>query len=86
MARKQAIESLNSLPQDITGKNELFGGKFVVFGGDFRQVLPVIPKGSNEETVTNNLLTSQIWPNLEKIRLTENMHAIKYPTFTGYLL
>jgi hypothetical protein len=23
-----------------------FGGKVVVFGGDFRQILPVIPKGN----------------------------------------
>jgi len=29
----------------------LFGGKVVVFGGDFRQILPVIPKGIRQEVV-----------------------------------
>lgn len=28
-----------------------FGGKVVVFGGDFRQILPVIPKGSRRDIV-----------------------------------
>lgn len=79
MASKQAIESFNSLLQDITAKNELFGGKVVVFRGDFRQVLPIIHKGWKEETITNSLLASPILPNLKKMRLTENMRAIEDP-------
>lgn len=27
-------------------ESQPFGGKIVVFGGDFRQMLPVIPKGT----------------------------------------
>jgi len=29
-----------------------FGGKVVVLGGDFRQILPVIPKGTNKISYT----------------------------------
>ncbi|XP_060183356.1 uncharacterized protein LOC132613355 [Lycium barbarum] len=36
MARKKLVETFDSLLRDLMGINTLFGGKFVVFGGDFR--------------------------------------------------
>ncbi|XP_075092425.1 uncharacterized protein LOC142172657 [Nicotiana tabacum] len=39
MAKKNMIEALDSLVKDIMNTNVLFGGKVVVFGGDFRQTL-----------------------------------------------
>lgn len=48
MVRWQGIECFNILFQDISYNEKLFGGKVVVFGGDFRQILPVIPKASDE--------------------------------------
>lgn len=39
MAKRQSIEALDNLLKDITKTNYLFGGKVVVLGGDFRQVL-----------------------------------------------
>ena len=47
MTKRQAVEALDRSMRDITDKPKLpFGGKTVVFGGDFRQVLPVIRKGT----------------------------------------
>jgi hypothetical protein len=43
MTKRQAIEALGKSMQDIMDKPNLpFGGKTVVFGEDFRQVLPVV--------------------------------------------
>lgn len=89
MARRQPIESFDFLLQDIVGSEELFGAKIVVFGGDFRQLLPVIPRGSDEDIVSNCLLVSHIWPKVfkkKKSKLTENMQAIEDPMFTEYFL
>ncbi|XP_028104633.1 ATP-dependent DNA helicase PIF1-like [Camellia sinensis] len=44
MAKRQAIEALDEMLRDITDSNLLFGGKVMVFGGDFRQVFLVVPK------------------------------------------
>lgn len=51
MVNRQAIKALDRTLQDVTGYNELFGGKIVVFGGDFRQVLPVVRRGTRAEIV-----------------------------------
>ncbi|KAF8748442.1 Helitron helicase-like domain at N-terminus [Rhizoctonia solani] len=50
-----------------------FGGITVVFGGDFRQTLPVIPKGTPEQIVAACLKESPLWAGIEKMRLTCNM-------------
>lgn len=34
---------VNRLLQDIMGNDISFGNKIIILGGDFRQVLPVIP-------------------------------------------
>ncbi|KAG5550811.1 hypothetical protein RHGRI_015690 [Rhododendron griersonianum] len=86
MAKKASIEALESLLQDITGNNTLFGGKVVVLGGDFRQVLPVIPKGTREDCINASLVRSYIWPALTKFRLRENMRARTDPVFCNYIL
>ena len=47
MTKRQAIEALDRSMRDIMEcPDRPFGGKTVVFGGDFRQVLPVVRKGS----------------------------------------
>ncbi|XP_074289035.1 uncharacterized protein LOC141614178 [Silene latifolia] len=38
-----------------------FGGKVVVFGGDFRQTLPVVSKGSRADVVHASLCSSYLW-------------------------
>jgi ATP-dependent DNA helicase PIF1 len=41
----------------------LVGGKIVVFGGDFRQILPVVPKGSRVDIVHATINSSFLWRN-----------------------
>ncbi|XP_027177967.1 uncharacterized protein LOC113777120 [Coffea eugenioides] len=40
MAKRKAIERFDQLLQDIMSNKQVFGGKTVIFGGDFRQTLP----------------------------------------------
>ncbi|KAL8521364.1 hypothetical protein ACS0TY_011768 [Phlomoides rotata] len=50
-----------------------FGGKTIVLGGDFRHILPVIPKGSREDIVHAAINSSYLWDNCRVLRLTRNM-------------
>ncbi|KAG2690570.1 hypothetical protein I3760_09G193200 [Carya illinoinensis] len=43
MSKKKSIEALDKMLKDINDSELSFGGKVIVFGGDFRQILPVIP-------------------------------------------
>ena len=40
-----ALHAIDRLLQDITGVTVPFGGKIFLLGGDFHQVLPVMPHG-----------------------------------------
>jgi ATP-dependent DNA helicase PIF1 len=37
----------------------IFGGKVVVFGGDFRQILPVVPRGTRSDIVHSSINASK---------------------------
>jgi hypothetical protein len=43
MTKRQSVETLDKSLQDIMGCELPFGRKMIVFGGDFRQALPVVP-------------------------------------------
>uniref|UniRef100_A0A0R0L851 ATP-dependent DNA helicase n=1 Tax=Glycine max TaxID=3847 RepID=A0A0R0L851_SOYBN len=47
--------------------NILQGSKVIVFGGDFRQILPVIPRGSRSDIINATINSSYLWPSCEWI-------------------
>ncbi|KAL6492790.1 hypothetical protein OROGR_032549 [Orobanche gracilis] len=38
-----------------------FGGLVVVLGGGFRQILPVVPKGTRHDIVNASISSSRLW-------------------------
>jgi hypothetical protein len=47
MTKRQAVEALDKSMRDIMDIPNLpFGGKTVIFGGDFRQILPIVLKST----------------------------------------
>jgi hypothetical protein len=72
MSKKQTIEALDKMLQEVNESDLPFGGKIVVFGGDFRQVLPIVLKATRQEQINGTLVISYLLPILEKIRLTKN--------------
>jgi hypothetical protein len=43
--------------------------------GDFRQVFPVIPRGSHADIVSASIKNSYLWESIEVFRLSENIRA-----------
>jgi hypothetical protein len=41
-------------------KDMFFGGKVVVMGGDFRQILPVVPRGKRSQIMDASLKRSVV--------------------------
>ncbi|XP_074314232.1 uncharacterized protein LOC141649440 [Silene latifolia] len=86
MAERENIEAVNMLFQDVCSSSEIFGGKVIFFGGDFRQVLPVLPRRTQQEEVETSIVSSPIWPLLKIFKLTENIRARTDPEFSEFLL
>ncbi|XP_078447661.1 uncharacterized protein LOC144716429 [Wolffia australiana] len=58
---------------DATLESVLFGDKVVVMGGDFRQMLSVILKGSRSMIVSSSLNRSDVWRHCYVSRLQTNV-------------
>ena len=58
MAPKYAVEALNMMLQDIVDGSCAFGGKVVVFGGDFRQILPVVRRAIPTITLESSMFAA----------------------------
>ncbi|XP_076937964.1 uncharacterized protein LOC143605899 [Bidens hawaiensis] len=86
MAKRQAIEAVDRTLQEIIGVRLPFGGKIMVMGGDFRQMFPVINRGTRAQIVDSSLRMSLIWSLTKKMRLTINMRALNDPRFSNFLL
>ncbi|XP_020266652.1 uncharacterized protein LOC109842156 [Asparagus officinalis] len=67
-------------------QDEPFGGKVIVFGEDFRQVLPVVPRATISQTIRESLVSSYLWSKMKKLKLSMNMRARTNSTFSEFLL
>jgi ATP-dependent DNA helicase PIF1 len=61
---------------DAHAPDKIFGEKTVVLGGDFRQILPVVPKGGREDIVSASLPRSHLWQHVTICRLHINMRIM----------
>jgi ATP-dependent DNA helicase PIF1 len=54
-----------------------FGSLVMVFGNDFRQILPVVPRGTRGDVVAAALNHSNIWQHVRVFKLHINMRVQK---------
>ncbi|KAL4606240.1 hypothetical protein ACB092_09G087600 [Castanea dentata] len=83
MANKNCFEVVNRSLQDILqiedprNLEKPFGGKVVVLGGDFRQILPVVKKGRREDIVQSTICQSHLWNYCHVFKLQQNMRLMQ---------
>ncbi|EYB85550.1 hypothetical protein Y032_0296g1695 [Ancylostoma ceylanicum] len=75
MVPKCAIEAVDVLLRDIMQNDRPFGGKLLIIGGDFRQVLPIVEHGQREEIVEACVTRSALWSLFKVHHLEANMRA-----------
>ncbi|XP_050920139.1 uncharacterized protein LOC127137758 [Lathyrus oleraceus] len=75
MSHKNCFEALDKTLKDVMSdqglENTIFGGKLVVFGGGFRQILPVVPRGGHSDIAHASFSSSYIWDYCQVLNLTK---------------
>lgn len=75
MAHKRSLEALDRTLKDIRDNNNIFGGTMILLSGDFRQTLPVIPRGTVADELNACLKSSYLWRHVKTLKLTTNMRV-----------
>ncbi|CAI9280672.1 unnamed protein product [Lactuca saligna] len=76
MMNRHCFEAVDRTLRDIIlpkNNNIPFGGKTIVFGGDFQQIIPVIQRGNRSDIVQTSLHSLRLWRECTILRLTVNM-------------
>ncbi|PNX77341.1 ATP-dependent DNA helicase PIF1, partial [Trifolium pratense] len=77
MMHRHCFEVVDRTFKDIMKEKRFpFEGKVVVLGGDFRQILPVIPKGTRHDIIQSAINSSPLWSFCEVLTLTTNMRLL----------
>ncbi|XP_077252359.1 uncharacterized protein LOC143891704 [Tasmannia lanceolata] len=83
MAHRHPLEAVDRTFKDLLkhksleAADKVFGGKTFVLGGDFRQVLPVVPTSGREVVVSACLQRSYLWQYCKLFHLTTNMRLLQ---------
>jgi ATP-dependent DNA helicase PIF1 len=83
MTHRHAFEALDQTLKDLMRgvdrslEEKPFGGKVIVFGGDFCQILPVVVKGCREDIVGSCLRRSHLWRHVKVMKLKTNMRLLQ---------
>ncbi|XP_024878028.1 ATP-dependent DNA helicase PIF1-like, partial [Temnothorax curvispinosus] len=75
MSHKSHIDAVNRTLKDLRTSEKVMGGVTFVFTGDFRQTLPVVPKGTRADIMKVCMKKSEIWQHVRKLRLNINMRV-----------
>lgn len=86
MVTKDALTVLDRLLRDLSKTDNIFGGKIIVFSGDFRKILPVVRRGNRTTILETSVESSPLWNSVERIKLQTNIRAAGDTEFSSWLL
>jgi hypothetical protein len=87
MLHKNHLKCINKLLQAIM-KNKLpFGGKVILFGGDMRQLLPILEEQQGMAAVArHSVVNYEDWNQVQRYDLLQNQRAVDDPEFANFVI
>lgn len=73
---KDCINCVDRSLRDLRKDPRPFGGISVVFSGDFRQTLPIVPRGNLKSQYEASIKSTNLWLALDKLKLTRNIRLL----------
>ncbi|KAK3772428.1 hypothetical protein RRG08_031448 [Elysia crispata] len=75
MSHKRALEAVDRMLRDIRRNDAVMGGVTLVLAGDFRQTLPIVPRGTKANELEASIKDSHLWAHIMTLNLKTNMRA-----------
>lgn len=66
---------VNRTLQDLMNNTRPFGGKIMILGGDFRQILPVVKRATKQQILSETIKKTSVWNRFKTVRLSKNMRV-----------
>src|SRR5882762_5318442 len=85
MANKAVLTCVEETCRRAAGNNRLFGGKIIIFLGDFRQTCPVIRGGSKAQVVDASIRNCSFWSQFRIYRLIRHQRNAEDPEFACFI-
>ena len=60
----------------MSSNDKPFGNKWIILGGDFRQIIPVVKNGTERKIVQETIKCFELWPLLKVLKLNKNSRCI----------
>ena len=86
MLNNEALRCIDQLLCEIMQVDKSFGGKTMVIGGDFRQTLPIVRKGTRAQIVNACIKSCSLWRCFKQLKLTTNMRAQADSEFAAWII
>ena len=75
IAPAAAYDCIDTYLRDLMKTDIPFGGKILLMGGDFRQCLPILPRGTIADILACTVKKSRIWKHAQQLKLHRNMRV-----------
>ena len=75
MMHRHALEAIDRTLRSLRNNDTLFGGMVFLLMGDWRQVLPIVPRASRAQIVRATLQKSTLWSVVRTLELKKNMRV-----------
>ncbi len=85
MSHKHSVETVDRTLQDLVS-SELFGGKLMLFGGDKKQIAPVVRGGGKMDILKISIKFSPLWKHVQVFNLTAAQRDKEDPEYSAFVL
>jgi len=81
-----ALTAVDILLKDLMKNSKPFGGKVILFAGDFRQNLAVVPHAHRAAIIESTVKYNSLWQNVVQVKLRQNMRTGDEREFADWLM
>ncbi|GBN23979.1 hypothetical protein AVEN_122791-1 [Araneus ventricosus] len=82
----EGLRRIDSLLRYLMNNGKPFGCKVIIIGGDFRQTLPVVPRGTRADVIETCIKSSPLWSKFTHLSLTTNIRCARQTEHNMWLL